>query len=263
MNLHFRTVGEGKPLIIVHGLYGSSDNWLSIAGKLDGYKCYLIDQRNHGQSPKTHSHTYSDLVEDLKQFIQQHNIQKPLLIGHSMGGKTVMQFTLQYPELVNKMVVVDIAPKDYNGFKNFGKVTTDHREIIDTLLDVDISGFATRKAINEHFEGLFSDARVRMFLLKNLKRDKELGFIWRVNLSTLSTHLDDIMGGIPIELGSNDKVETLFIRGADSPYIDEDDLFQIRNFFPLANLVSIPNAGHWLHVDQPDLLIGTLNYFLE
>lgn len=263
MKLFYRSVGEGRPIIIVHGLYGSSDNWLSIAKRLDGFQCFLLDQRNHGQSPHTESHTYEDMVSDLKLFIEEHNLRKPVLVGHSMGGKTVMLFALKYPELVDKFVIADITPKDYNSFRNYGKVTANHEEILSKLVGVNLDEYPTRTLINKHFETLFTDARVRMFLLKNLKRNAEGKLSWKVNLIALNNHLDDIMGGFKDVTLVNEKVESLFIKGANSPYIDDDDLFQIRNFFPMANMVSIPDAGHWLHVDQPELLIGTLNYFLD
>ncbi len=262
MDLFFRKSGEGFPLIILHGLYGSSDNWMSVAKTLaEHFTVYLIDQRNHGQSPHADSHTYEDMVSDLNAFMEAQQIQKAILIGHSMGGKTAMRFTLEYPEKVQKLVVVDIAPKDYSGYRNYGKVTADHEEILEKLLSVDLPELKNRNDINTVLEKHFEDVRLRMFLLKNIRKLSKQSYGWKMNLEVLRRDLSEIMNGFT-DVAATSQHDVLFIKGEKSPYIDEDDTMIIRKYFPNSEIVTIPEAGHWVHYEQPDILLKTLDYFL-
>lgn len=262
MELFYRKSGSGDPIIILHGLYGSSDNWMTQAKVLaENFEVYLVDQRNHGQSPHAGSHTYADMVNDLQSFIEQHNIENPILIGHSMGGKVVMRYALAHPDKIKKVIVVDIAPKDYSAFTNYGKVTSDHSYILDSLSAIQLSNYKTRNAISGELKKYFSSEQLVMFLLKNIKRSEKEGFEWKMNIEVLKNDLPEIMKGFTTTKDSCDH-PTLFIKGEDSPYIDEDDMFEIRKYFPNAELVTIPKAGHWLHYEQPELLVKTLHYFL-
>lgn len=262
MNLFFRKSGSGQPLVILHGLYGSSDNWMTQARKLaDIFEIYLIDQRNHGQSPHTDTHTYEDMVSDLDSFLESHQIKDPILIGHSMGGKVVMRYALEFPEKVKKVVVVDIAPKNYSSYANYGRVTSDHAHILESLSKIDLPSFKTRKSIGEELQKYFKEEQLRMFLLKNIKRSESGSFTWKMNIKVLKADLPLIMDGFSTQTASCAH-PALFIKGEKSPYISEDDMFAIRKYFPGAELVTIPNGGHWLHYEQPELLLKTLHYFL-
>lgn len=262
MELFYRKSGSGEPIVILHGLYGSSDNWMTQAKILsEHFEVYLIDQRNHGQSPHADSHTYTDMVNDLHDFLHQQDIKNPILIGHSMGGKVVMRYALEHPNEINKVIVVDIAPKDYSSFSNYGKVTSDHEYILQSLQKINLESLKTRKQITDELKKYFGEEQLIMFLLKNIKRADGGVFQWIMNIDVLQADLQHIMQGFTNVNTSCDH-PALFIKGEKSPYIDEDDMFVIRKYFPNAELVTIPKAGHWLHYEQPELLIKTLHYFL-
>ncbi|RUT73206.1 alpha/beta fold hydrolase [Ancylomarina longa] len=267
MKLNYRKLGEGHPLIIVHGLYGSSDNWLSVAKELaPHFEIFLIDQRNHGNSPHSNSHTYKDLKEDLKEFMDDHQIEKAILMGHSMGGKTVIFFAADYPERVSSLLVVDIAPKNYSKISDYAPQTIDHQCIVSAMLNFDLSKYKTRTEINNKLSENISSERVRQFLLKNLKRNEQKDFIWKLNIQTISDFLPQIMDGIDGNRFANGKEITgfpiLFIKGERSNYITDNDHNLIRTIFPYAEITTIPNSGHWVHAEQPKLLVKTVEYFV-
>jgi pimeloyl-ACP methyl ester carboxylesterase len=267
MNLHYRKLGKGHPLIIVHGLYGSSDNWLSIGKELsENFEVYIIDQRNHGKSPHHSSHTYSDLKEDLYQFMIEQNIEKAILLGHSMGGKTVMFFAADYPEMVSSLLIADIAPKNYSNDSKYSRKTIDHNQIVKAMLNFNFSGFNSRTEIDQEFEKTIKSERVRQFLLKNLKRNSDKSFTWKINIQAISDHLSEILDGMDAHQFEKGKGITgfpvLFLKGANSNYITNDDHKLIRTIFPYAEITTIPNAGHWIHAEQAQLLIKTIEYFV-
>lgn len=263
MELFFRETGEGAPLIIIHGLYGCSDNWLTIARKLSpSFHVYTIDLRNHGQSPHAESHTYDDMVADLLEFISAKGFSTVTLLGHSMGGKVAMRFTLQYPHKVKQLIVADIAPKNYLHMHNRGESANQHEKIIDALLAINLTGLSTRKDIDNALKNDFPEMGLRQFLVKNIRKGKDNKMEWCINLPVLRASLPDIMDGF-----SNTKTScntpTLFVKGENSPYIDAEDSYEIHNYFPNSNTASIPNAAHWLHAEQPELFFNTIMYFLE
>lgn len=267
MKLNFKKLGKGPALIIVHGLYGSSDNWLTIAKELsDHFEVFLIDQRNHGNSPHANSHTYQDLKQDLLQFMDDQQIGKAILIGHSMGGKTVMLFAMDYPERVKSLLVVDIAPKNYSKISDYSPQTIDHASIVKAMLTFDLSAFKSRTDIDNKLAETISDKRIRQFLLKNLKRDANKQFVWKLNISSISEYLSQIMDGINEDQLTGRKGITafpvLFIRGEKSNYITDNDHNLIRSIFPRAEITTIPNAGHWVHAEQASLLVKTIEYFV-
>ncbi len=264
MQLNFKHIGSGEPLIIVHGLYGASDNWVT-SGKLlaEHFSVYIIDQRNHGHSPHTPTHTYADMVADLLQFLDDHNIEKANLLGHSMGGKTVMLFANQYPQRVNKLVVVDIAPVNYADPSNISPRVAEHQKIIATMAKIPVAHFATRTAIDKVLEQNITSLAVRQFILKNLNR-KGKGFAWKLNVNTIQKYLLEIMNGISNGIFQQGySTPTLFIKGENSDYIGINDLQAINKLFPKSEIVVIPNAGHWVHAQQPKLLVKTVEYFLK
>ena len=267
MKLNYRKIGEGHPLIIVHGLYGSSDNWLSVAKDLStNFEVFILDQRNHGKSPHSESHTYNDLKEDLLEFMNDHSIEKASLLGHSMGGKTVMFFAADYPERISNLLVVDIAPKNYSNISDYAPQTIDHDSIVNAMLNFDLAAYKNRTEIDLKLAENIKSKKVRQFLLKNLKRNKQKEFTWKLNIKTISKYLPQIMDGMDKYKFSRGKGITgfpiLFIRGANSNYITEDDHTLIRTIFPYAEITNIPNAGHWVHAEQPRLLVKTVEYFV-
>ncbi|HLW07208.1 MAG TPA: alpha/beta fold hydrolase [Marinilabiliaceae bacterium] len=267
MELFSRQMGVGKrEVIIVHGLYGASDNWLSIASGLeDKFKIIIPDQRNHGKSPHSKEHNYTLLAEDLYQLIKTKTSGKVILIGHSMGGKSVMRLALKYPEVVEHLVIVDIAPKNYGRTSNFGEEPTNHEGIIKAMQDLELDKMESRKEIEEQWKSQFPSRQLRQFLLKNVKRTSKGKFKWQLNLDALAENLSEIMDGFSdLENFTPFKAApVLVIRGENSSYFRNEDNMALNKFFPQAQVVTIPNAGHWVHAEQQDLFLKTLLYFLE
>jgi esterase len=202
MELFFRTVGEqGQPVIILHGLFGSSDNWLTVSKSIaEDHKVYLVDQRNHGRSPHDPVFTYEAMVEDLKHFIEGNNIENPIIIGHSMGGKTAMGFAVKYPSMLDKLVVVDIAPKYY-------KIR--HHKLIESMATLDLVNVKSRNEAEAHLSTGIPDFGERQFIMKNLYRDEENNFRWRANLEVIKKDVD-LIGADPTE-GKTYTGATLFL----------------------------------------------------
>ncbi len=252
MNLFYREMGEGQPMIILHGLFGASDNWLSIAKVLsEHFKVYLIDQRNHGQSPHDDEFSYPALAEDLKAFIEQHKIDNAVILGHSMGGKTAMQFALDNQDAFEKLIVVDIGPKAY---------PVHHRTILDGLLSINLSTLASRGEADKQLSEYIPELGVRQFLLKNLGRGPN-GFEWKVNLPVINDKIEIIGRGTEGKLDNNKEV--LFIRGANSNYILDEDVELIDQTFPTARLETVENAGHWVHAEKPQEVIDLVLSFIR
>ena len=267
MKLNYKKLGEGPALIIVHGLYGSLDNWLTIAKELSkNFEVFIVDQRNHGNSPHAESHTYLDLKNDLLEFMDDHKIDKAVLLGHSMGGKTVMFFAVDYPERISSLLVVDISPKNYSKISDYTPQTINHEHLVSVILNIDLNLFKSRTEINQELTNQIKSEKVRQFLLKNLKRNEDKSFGWKLNIKAISEYLPQIMDGIDESSFMKGKGITgfpvLFIKGEESNYICADDHKLIRTIFPYAEITSIPKAGHWVHAEQADLLVKTVNYFI-
>jgi len=269
MELFFRKYGEaGPPLVIVHGLYGSSDNWVSIARDLsDRFEVFVIDQRNHGHSPHSPQHDYPSMREDLREFMDRHEIAKAVLIGHSMGGKTVMHFAEAWPERVQALVSVDIAPRAYRNLALISRSAANHASMIDAMMKIDLSKISSREEADRALAASIGSERIRSFLLKNLRREKGGSFEWRINLKAISANLEAIFEGMDREKiaarGGITGFPALFISGGSSDYIRTEDHQMIRDIFPAAEVVSIPGTGHWVHAEQPALLVKTIRYFLN
>jgi len=253
MKLYFRKVGEkGPAIIILHGIFGSSDNWLGIAKSLsDKYQVFLVDQRNHGQSPWSDEFNYDVMAEDLLEFIHEHQLVKPIIIGHSMGGKVVMQFDLSYPTIAQKIVVVDIAPKFY---------PVHHTQILAGLNSINLATLASRTEANEYLKRFEEKEGVRQFLLKNLYRNSNQEFAWRINLKVITRNIDVVGHELFVKNHSNTHI--YFIKGADSHYIQPEDHRYISEIFENFEIIEIPNAGHWVKADQPELFIKALEEIL-
>ena len=269
MELFFRKYGEaGPPLIIVHGLYGASDNWVSIARDLsDRFEVFVVDQRNHGQSPHSPEHDYPSMREDLREFMDLQGIRKAVLIGHSMGGKTVMSFAEAWPDRVQALVSVDIAPRSYRNLALVSRSAANHASMIDAMKKIDLSKIDSREDADRALALSIGSDRIRSFLLKNLRREQGGAFQWRINLEAISNNLEAIFEGMDREAiaarGGISGFPALFISGGNSDYIRTTDHQIIRDIFPSAEVVSIQGTGHWVHAEQPTLLVKTLRYFLD
>jgi len=265
MSLFFRKIGENKPaLIVLHGLYGSSDNWVSIGKQWsEEYEVYLLDLRNHGQSPHYQTHSYKTMRDDVLDLMDTQKIQKAIILGHSMGGKLAMRIAMDAPERINALIVVDIAPKNYTSQNN--KNTLRHRHILKTMLSLKLEEFTTRNAIDEILQKAIPERRVRQFIMKNLKRNDDLSFSWKLNLPVIASAMKQMMQGF-----SETEIVThlmgfpvLFIKGENSSYIQESDKKQIQEIFPLAEIKTISNAGHWIHSEQPKELTNLIMNFVS
>jgi len=251
MLLNYKQLGQGQALIIHHGLFGSLDNWMTLARRFAAhFNVYLIDARNHGQSPHSEQWDYPTMAQDLYEFIQQHNILNPIIMGHSMGGKVAMHFASEHPEMLDKLIVVDIAPKDY---------PPHHQEILKALNAVDFSKIKSRREADEAVSIYIKDVSVKQFLLKNMywKNPEELA--WRFNLPVIEKNIDLIGKNTIANTVIN--VPTLFIAGAKSNYILHSDEELIKAFFPQSEILFFPNAGHWVHVEAPNELFEAVLKF--
>ncbi|MEZ4904569.1 MAG: alpha/beta fold hydrolase [Spirosomataceae bacterium] len=254
MELFFRQIGEGRPMVILHGLFGSSDNWLTISKTIAdlGFSVYLVDQRNHGRSPHLDTHTYPELADDLHEFLQQQRIDNPILVGHSMGGKTVMQYAMQYPDGFSALVVVDIAPKSY---------PVHHTDILKGLKAVPLATLKSRQEADTILSRYEPSLGVRQFLLKNLYRSDEGGFAWRLNLPVLDRDIEII--GDDLQHTQVIAKPTLFIRGGESRYVKDSDIPAILSLFPHAQIDTIEGASHWVQAEQPEAFVDSLTRFLD
>lgn len=253
MELNYKHLGEGAPLIILHGLFGTLDNWQSIGKKLaEQFSVYLIDQRNHGRSPHVPVHDYPALAEDVCTFMAEQGLPSANLLGHSMGGKVAMEFSLQYPEMTDKLIVVDIAPKQYTG---------GHEHIFQALMALDLSAIDERGEAEAALGRFIEEKGTLQFLLKNLSRNKDGHFEWKMNLPVLYRYYQEIMGP-PVARGYFPG-DTLFVRGGRSDYILDSDWPHMHACFPNAKLLTIPGAGHWVHADAPEALFVAVEAFLN
>lgn len=252
LQLNFKTIGEGKPLIILHGVFGSGENWLTVSKQFaPHFQVFLVDQRNHGRSPHSEAFSYSLLVEDLNDFALQQGFSSFYLIGHSMGGKVAMKFAERYPEKLEKLVVVDIAPRFY---------TPHHQQIIAGFKAVDLENMKSRNEAEAAMATQIPEQDVRQFLLKNLYRTEEGKFAWRINLAVLEKAVENIGEGF--EPQTPVKTPTLFIKGANSRYISEKDELEIKTKFLHSHLISISGAGHWVQAEQPEAFVQAVLPFL-
>lgn len=252
MKLNYQHWGSGHPVIILHGLFGSLDNWRSIAKRLStDFQIFAIDQRNHGNSPHSDDHSYSLMASDLHEFCDKMKIRSSHFIGHSMGGKTAMQFALSFPDLVDRLVIVDIGPSDSK---------ERHYAILDALEQLSPGQLTSRKEAEEILGQRLKDKTLCRFLLKNLKRNQQGAYEWKMNLKTISRRYHQIMEGLH---GNRFTGPVLFIRGEKSGYIQDTDMKRIGELFPQAQVKTIEGAGHWLHWEKPDVFIQLASTFLQ
>ena len=262
MKLFYRRLGQSqKKLIILHGLYGASDNWYGIAKPLSKhFEVYLVDLRNHGQSPQTETHTYSEMSEDILDLMHDNSIEKASLIGHSMGGKVAMYFALDNPEKIESMVIVDIAPKNYSQNRRIAK----HKEIIDGMLKIDLNLLKKREDLKLQLPDYLNNDFTYHFIAKNLKQGKDKHFSWKLNLPVLSKEIKNIADGFSENEIGNKKINSpvLFIKGEYSNYIRKQDINRIVELFPKAKIQEIKGAEHWIHAQKPQELTNIIIDFL-
>lgn len=252
INLNFKSLGEGKPLVILHGVFGSGENWLTVSKQFaPHYQVFLVDQRNHGRSPQTDDFSYDLMVSDLLDFVNQQGFEKFDLIGHSMGGKVAMKFAAKYSDRLHHLVVVDIAPRFYKPH---------HQEIIAGLKAVDLQNSNSRNEADAAMAPFIPEMDVRQFLLKNLFRDETGKFAWRINLPVLEKAVETI--GEPLDQLAKIQVPTLFLKGEKSRYISELDIEQIAIQFPNCEVITIANSGHWIQAEQPDAFVKAVLPFI-
>lgn len=253
MDLHYQSLGNGRPIIILHGLFGSSDNWLSIARVLaEHHKVYLLDQRNHGDSFHSDDFNFKVMADDLKNFIEQHTIDDPVIIGHSMGGKVAMHFAVNYPALYDRMIVVDISPKAY---------PVHHKKILEGLTSINLESLKSRKEADDQLSEYVKDKAERQFLLKNLARKENGNYEWKLNLPVINEQIENMGKGLEGRLASDKS--TLFLRGEKSDYIRNEDSISIEAFFPNFEVKTIEGAGHWVHAEQPQHFLKAVNDFIN
>jgi esterase len=264
MKLFYRKYGNGPPLIILHGLYGSSDNWATIANAIsDSFTVYLPDQRNHGQSPNDPIHNYNSMRDDLFELTRELKLKKFFLAGHSMGGKTAISFALNWPEMLNGLLIADISP--FVNENTIHSIYNQHLTILKAMLSMDLSRIANRRDAELILTGKIHDEKVRGFILKNLQRTNTNTFIWKINVPGLLENLDKIMEGIDRGSAFSQQITgfpVIFLKGEDSDYIPFEDFRDIKKVFPAAEFVTVPKAGHWIHADRPDEVIMNLKKLL-
>ncbi|WP_422360654.1 alpha/beta fold hydrolase [Reichenbachiella sp.] len=249
--LNYKRFGQGQPLIILHGFLGSLDNWLTLGKRFsEHYDVILVDQRNHGKSFHSDEFGYEEMVADLENLIEELELDNPILLGHSMGGKTVMQYAAFHPQKIGKLIVADIGPKSY---------PVHHDRILEGLKAIPVNKLESRQEADDVLSKYVDVESTRVFLLKNLKRTSD-GFDWKMNLPILC----DKISGVGKELNYHLPIETktLFLRGGSSDYISDEDWEKIEEIFPNAKLETIYNTGHWLHAEDPDKFYELVTNFL-
>ncbi len=252
MQLHFRSFGQGEPVIILHGLFGSHANWHAVSqGMADRYQSFAIDLRNHGESPHDRRMDYPIMADDLAEFMDRQGLGQAHLLGHSLGGKVAMQFAMTHPDRVSRLLVLDISPESY---------PPHHQEALSALLELELSACQTRADAERALGLRIPDLALRRFLLKSLFRDSAGKLHWRLGLGEIQENyhrLCEAIARTPPFGGP-----TLFIKGEYSDYITSDELPEIRIRFPQAELVTIRGAGHLAHVENRAVFLHTITSFL-
>ncbi len=251
--LHSKIIGKGEPLLILHGFFGMGDNWKSLANRFAEYfEVHLIDQRNHGRSFHSDDFSYELMVEDLEHYINHYQLKKVNLLGHSMGGKTVMLFATSFPEMVNKLIVADISPRYY---------PPHHQFILEALNAIDFNTITKRSEIAKILSNYIDQEGIKQFLLKNVYWKEKGQLAYRFNLESLTENVEEV--GVALPSFTIFEGDTLFLKGANSGYISNDDIPLIEAHFSKAKIKTIKNAGHWLHAENPQDFFSEVMVFLK
>ena len=244
---------RGPPIVILHGLFGSSRNWATIARRLaDEHRVFTLDLRNHGASPWAERMTYDDMADDVAAFIQRHGLSPATVMGHSMGGKVAMRLALARSGLVARLIVIDVAPVTYR--HSLG-------EYVEAMREARITGTNRRQDVDAQLQRVIPDPAVRAFLLQNLVRTEQ-GFAWRVNLDAIAANLPVLMG-FPSDAGQSYGGPTLFLRGGRSSYVRPEHRPVIEKLFAKVELVTIADAGHRVHAEKPETFLAVVRRFLD
>jgi pimeloyl-ACP methyl ester carboxylesterase len=254
MKLFYRKYGNGPALIILHGLFGSSDNWVTIAKKItDKFTVYLPDLRNHGNSPHSDEQDYNLMRDDLHELVTDLNLKKFFLAGHSMGGKVAISFAIRWPEMLQGLLVADISAF---GDKFTSQVAyNQHISILKTILSTDLSGLTSRNEVESLLGNEIKSERIRGLIMKNMQRNDGNEFVWKINAASILSNLDKIMEGIDRPSAFPQQITgfpVIFLRGAESDYLPIEDYADIKKIFPVVEFTEIPGAGHWIQADKPD-----------
>ncbi len=255
MQLASRKYGSGQPLLILHGLFGQSDNWNTLAKRFgeNGFEVHTIDQRNHGLSPHSDAFSYGLMADDIKEFINVNKLQNVILLGHSMGGKTAMFFALKYKNVLDKLIVADMAPVAYKPH---------HNEVLKALHSVDFKRITTRKEAEAILNEYISDFGTKQFLLKNIywKDTANNVMDWRFDLASITKNYEEILAEVPHD---SCNTRSLFLRGERSNYVTDAEIPGIKERFPNSSIETIPGAGHWLHAEKPDAFYDQVISFIK
>jgi pimeloyl-ACP methyl ester carboxylesterase len=250
--LHFKSYGSGPPLILLHGLFGSGDNWHTVAKALAAeLQVFAVDQRNHGRSFHNARHDYESLAADILAFIAEHRLAPVILLGHSMGGKAAIRAAATRPEQVERLIIVDITPQATRGIQT---------EAVGALARLDLGRVESLADAEEKLKPEIPDAVLRRFLLKNLERTPEGRYRWKINLEALGRNLDRMGAAVPTAVF---RKPCLFIRGGRSDYIADADWPELRSIFPAAELATLADAGHWVHVDAREAFVAAVLDFIR
>lgn len=256
MKLHYRTYGESssKSLVILHGLFGLGDNWVSLARKLaKDYFVVVPDHRNHGLSPQSDDFTLELMSSDLAELIQDLNLENPVILGHSMGGKVAMHYVLEHQDDVSGLIVADISTRA-------SYVRPEHKAIVDQFLNLDLSNFQNIQEIQSYLVENMSSPKLGFMVLKNIKREGN-SFVWKLNIEGIYQNLYSVLAELDNEESYMNAV--FFIRGGASDYIQEEDIAELHKNFPYAEVKTIENASHWLHADDPETFLDYVNQYLK
>ncbi len=253
MKLNFRVLGEGEPVIVLHGIFGSSDNWQTVGKSLsEKFAVYLVDLRNHGQSPHSDEMNYPVMARDIKALIEEETGGSAHIVGHSMGGKVAMELATTFPQAIKSLVVVDIAPKYY---------PPHHQEILESFKSLGLKNLKSRKDADDALSTKISNPGVRQFILKNLGRNDDGSFEWKLNHRAIEANIETIGKGL--DDGKSFGGETLFINGSKSDYIRNTDHELILSHFPKAQFETVNGSGHWVHAEKPQEITSLLTKFLS
>lgn len=252
MQLHYRVYGAGEPLIVLHGLFGSHENWQTFSRSIgEQFKVFAVDQRNHGDSPRSFEMNYPAMAEDLREFLEAQGLDQANMLGHSMGGKTVMRFALDYPQSVKRLVVADISPRAYE---------LRHKDILEALLALEPARYSSRQEMEAALAPAIREPDVRRFLLKSVTRGPDGAFVWKLGLKEIDSNYARLSAAISATAPFGGP--SLFIRGEFSDYLLPEDQPDVRALFPQAEFATVPGAGHWLQVENPEAFRREVKGFL-
>jgi esterase len=245
---------DKQTILVLHGLFGSKRNWQSIAHKLsEDFRVFTLDLRNHGESKHTDAMRYDDMADDVFQFITDHSLEEVSVVGHSMGGKVAMHLALEYPERIKRLVIIDIAPVQYqHGFN----------DLINSLNALPLEQLSNRQEADEYLKSSVHPESLRQFLLQNLRK-LETGFSWRMNLQAIQSCIDGLMDFPVIHGNPRYNKPVLFLKGENSDYIKHQHERQIFSIFPKALFITVEDTGHWLHAENPEFVVSEIRKFIH